>query len=96
MVDTAGTLCKAAAVLKEYGAKRVYAFCTHGLLNGAAPQRIAESVIDELVVTNTVPIPESFGKHKNVKVLSLAPILAETLNRLAQNSTLSTLFKAKL
>lgn len=96
MVDTAGTLVEAAKVLKANGARRVYAFCTHGLLNGPAAKRVSDSCIDELVVTNTTPIPEHFASVANVKVLSLAPIIAETINRLARRGTLSTLFKAKM
>mmetsp|Transcript_5025 Transcript_5025/g.9693 ORF Transcript_5025/g.9693 Transcript_5025/m.9693 type:complete len:214 (-) Transcript_5025:351-992(-) len=97
MTDTAGTLCKAAAALKENGAKRVFAFTSHGLLNGAAADRVKSSVLEELVVTNSVPIPSAFDDAPNVRVLNIAPILAETIKRLQTQDTLSTLYKnAKL
>jgi ribose-phosphate pyrophosphokinase len=81
IVDTGGTLCEAAAQLKKFGARNIYAFITHGLLNGPAPERIGKSDLYELVVTNTVPLTEGCLKLSNVKQLSLAPLLAETLRR---------------
>jgi ribose-phosphate pyrophosphokinase len=79
MVDTAGTLCEAARQLKEHGARKIFAFITHGLLNGPAGERISKSVLHELVVTNTVPLPESCKGVKNIKQLNLAPVIAETI-----------------
>jgi ribose-phosphate pyrophosphokinase len=88
MVDTAGTLCEAAGQLKKHGARRIFAFITHGLLNGPAGERISKSVIDELVVTNTVPLPASCVGVKQVKQLSIAPLLAETMRRNIQHESL--------
>merc|ERR550514_2387018 len=81
IVDTAGTLCEAAAQLKNHGACRILAFITHGLLNGPAAERIAGSAIDEIVVTNTVPLPASCKMLGKVKQLSIAPLLAEVMRR---------------
>jgi ribose-phosphate pyrophosphokinase len=88
MVDTAGTLCEAAGQLKKHGARRIFAFITHGLLNGPAADRISKSVIDELVVTNTVPLPASCIGVAQVKQLSIAPLLAETMRRNIQHESL--------
>jgi ribose-phosphate pyrophosphokinase len=93
MVDTAGTLCEAARQLKEHGARRIFAFITHGLLNGPAGDRISKSVLDELVVTNTVPLPESCKGVKNIKQLNLAPVIAETIRcNIERDSVGSSLF----
>jgi ribose-phosphate pyrophosphokinase len=88
IVDTAGTLCEAATQLKKHGARRIFAFITHGLLNGPAGERISKSVIDELVVTNTVPLPPSCVGVAQVKQLSIAPLLAETMRRNIQHESL--------
>src|SRR5690606_33158777 len=77
MVDTAGTLCKAAAALKERGAGSVYAYCTHPVLSGGAVQRIAESALDELVVTDTIPLSEEARDCGKIRQLSCAPLLGE-------------------
>lgn len=95
MVDTAGTLCKAAAMLKEAGARRVMAFCTHGLFSGPAPLRVAKSVLDEIVVSNSVFMNPDMHAEKRLKVLSLAPLLAETIHRLHLNLTVSTIFEPR-
>jgi len=87
MIDTAGTLCKAAALLKEKGARRVFAFATHGLFSGPAAGRLQESVIEEIVVTNSVPLPDAF-KVEKVKRLSVAPLLAQVVNCLHNNKSL--------
>jgi ribose-phosphate pyrophosphokinase len=92
MVDTAGTLCKAAAALKENGAKKVMAYCVHPVLSGGAVGRINESVIDELVVTDTIPLSDEAKKCKTIRQLSVADILAETIRRISNEDSLSSLF----
>lgn len=92
MVDTAGTLTKAAEVLKEYGAKKVLAYCTHPVLSGPAITRIAESTIDEVVVTDTIPLsPEALACHK-IRQLSCDAILAETIRRIIKGDSVISLF----
>jgi len=88
MVDTAGTLCEAAEELKRHGASRIFVFITHGLLNGPAIERIQQSEIDELVVTNTVALPVASKTVEKIKQLSIAPFLAETLRRTILNESL--------
>jgi ribose-phosphate pyrophosphokinase len=92
MVDTAGTLCKAAAALKENGAKKVVAYCVHPVLSGGAVGRISESVIDELVVTDTIPLSDEAKKCKIIRQLSVADIMAETIRRISNEDSLSSLF----
>jgi ribose-phosphate pyrophosphokinase len=92
MVDTAGTLCKAAAALKDNGAKKVMAYCVHPVLSGAAVSRISESVIDELVVTDTIPLSDGAKKCKIIRQLSVADVLAETIRRISNEDSLSSLF----
>ena len=77
MVDTAGTLCKAAEILKEYGARRVFAFASHGVFSGPAPSRIAASVLTELVVLDTVPLSEASAATGKITQLSVGPLLAQ-------------------
>ncbi len=92
MVDTAGTLCKAAEVLKAEGAKKVVAYCTHAVLSGNAVARIAESAIDELVVTDTIPLREDARACKKIRALSVAGLLAETILRIFTEDSVSSLF----
>jgi ribose-phosphate pyrophosphokinase len=92
MVDTAGTLCKAAQVLKEDGAKKVVAYCTHAVLSGGAVGRIAESDIDELVVTDTIPLAEEARACAKIRQLSVAGLLAETILRIFNEDSVSSLF----
>jgi ribose-phosphate pyrophosphokinase len=92
MVDTAGTLCKAAAALKENGAKKVLAYCVHPVLSGSAVERIRESVIDELVVTDTIPLSEEATRCKTIRQLSVADVFAETIHRINVDDSLSSLF----
>ncbi|MSQ63962.1 MAG: ribose-phosphate pyrophosphokinase [Betaproteobacteria bacterium] len=92
MVDTAGTLCKAAEVLKAEGAKKVVAYCTHAVLSGNAVARIAESDIDELVVTDTIPLREDARACKKIRSLSVAGLLAETVLRIFTEDSVSSLF----
>ncbi|WP_414451885.1 ribose-phosphate pyrophosphokinase [Burkholderia sp. 22PA0099] len=92
MVDTAGTLCKAAQVLKERGAKRVFAYATHPVLSGGAAARIDASELDELVVTDTIPLSaESLGSKK-IRALSSADLLAETFARIRRGDSVMSLF----
>ena len=92
MVDTAGTLCKAAAALKEYGAKKVVAYCTHPVLSGAAISNISSSDLDELVVTDTIPLNKEAAACKKIRVLTIAPLLAESIRRVSNEESISALF----
>ena len=92
MVDTANTLCAAAKALKEHGAERVLAYCTHPVLSGKAVEHIANSAIDELVVTDTIPLHEDAEKCKRIRVLSIAGLLAETMLRISNEDSVSSLF----
>jgi len=92
IVDTANTLCKAADALKEQGAKRVLAYCTHPVLSGNAVQRIAESSLDEVVITDTIPLRPDGQACKKIRVLSVAGLLAETILRISNEDSVSSLF----
>jgi ribose-phosphate pyrophosphokinase len=92
MVDTAGTLCKAAQVLKQEGAVKVVAYCTHPVLSGGAVERIAESDLDELVVTDTIPLREDARACSKIRQLSIAGLLAETILRISTEDSVSSLF----
>ena len=91
MVDTAGSLTEGARALKKFGANEIYACCTHPILTDPALSRIAQSDITELVVTNTIPLAPA-KKHPKIKVLSIAPILAETILRIYNDWSVSQLF----
>jgi ribose-phosphate pyrophosphokinase len=93
MVDTAGTLCKAAAALKEHGARRVVAYCTHPVLSGAAITNIMNSEMDELVVTDTIPLSAEAQACGRIRQLSLAPLLAETVRRINNEESISAMFE---
>jgi ribose-phosphate pyrophosphokinase len=92
LVDTAGTLCEAAAALKSNGAKKVVAYCTHPVLSGAAVERIEKSQLDELVVTDTIPLRPEAKACKRIRLLSVAELLAETMRRVATEDSVSSLF----
>lgn len=92
MVDTANTLCKAADALKKNGAKRVVAYCTHPVLSGGAVQRVEESELDELVVTDTIPLSEEATNSQTIRVLSVAELMAETIRRIVRSDSVSSLF----
>ncbi|MBV1871773.1 MAG: ribose-phosphate pyrophosphokinase [Gammaproteobacteria bacterium] len=92
MVDTAGTLCKAADALKEHGAKRVVAYCTHPVLSGSALDNIAASQLDELVVTDTIPLSPLALNSGKIRQLSLSAVLAETVRRINNEESLSAMF----
>ncbi|AJC20894.1 MULTISPECIES: ribose-phosphate pyrophosphokinase [Pandoraea] len=91
MVDTAGTLCKAAQVLKERGAQKVYAYCTHPVLSGGAAARINASELDEVVVTDTIPLRDD-SKGGKIRQLSCANLLAETFSRIRRGDSVMSLF----
>jgi len=92
MVDTAGTLCKAAAALKEHGAKRVVAYSTHAVLSGPAIENINGSELDELVVAGTIPLKPNAKDCTKIRQLSIAGLLAETMRRISNEESVSSLF----
>ena len=92
LVDTAGTLCQAAAALKSRGAAMVVAYCSHAVLSGAAVQNIENSQLDELVVTDSIPLREDARKSNRIRVLSIAGLLAETMRRINNEESVSSLF----
>jgi len=92
IVDTAGTLCAAAAALKEQGALRVVAYCTHAVLSGAALTNIANSALDELVVTDTIPLSPAARECPRIRQLSVAEMLAETIRRIAFGESVSSMY----
>ena len=92
IVDTANTLCQAASALKGSGAKRVIAYCTHPVLSGRAVSRIEESSLDEMVVTNTIPLTQEAKNCAKIRQLSIASLLAETMRRISNEISVSSLF----
>jgi ribose-phosphate pyrophosphokinase len=92
MVDTAGTLCAAAAALKDHGAKRVVAYCVHPVLSGPAIDNITHSQLDELVVTDTIPLSVAAQECSKIRQLSVAQMLAETIRRMAHGESVSSLY----
>ena len=92
LVDTAGTLCKAAAALKEHGAVGVMAYCTHAVLSGAAVHNIETSQLDELVVTDTIPLGAAARACPKIRQLGIAEMLAETIRRISEEESVSSLF----
>jgi len=92
MVDTAGTLCQAADALKERGASQVVAYCTHPVLSGPAIDNICNSSLDEIVVTDTIPLSNAARNCDKIRSLSLAPMLAETIRRVNNEESLSAMF----
>jgi ribose-phosphate pyrophosphokinase len=92
MIDTAGTLVKAAEVLKSRGAKSVYAYCTHAVLSGPAVDRISNSQLDEVVITNTIPLSDAGKACKKIRQLSVAFLFAETIRRITDGESVTSLF----
>jgi len=92
MIDTAGTLCQAAQALKDKGARKVYAFATHPVLSGPALDRISESCLEEVVVTNTIPIGDKLQHCSKLRTLSVAELLAEAIRRIHGGESVSSLF----
>ena len=93
IVDTAGTLCTAASALKEHGAEKVIAYCTHPVLSGPAIDRITTSNLDELVVTDTVPLSEAAIASGRIRQLSMASMLAESIRRVSNEESISAMFR---
>jgi ribose-phosphate pyrophosphokinase len=92
IVDSAGTLCNAAAALRQQGAEEVFAYCTHGVLSGGAAARVAASELKELVVTDSIWSGEPDGEDGKIRRLTIAPLLAEAVRRIADESSVSSLF----
>ncbi|MET0110668.1 MAG: ribose-phosphate diphosphokinase [Candidatus Thiodiazotropha sp.] len=92
LVDTAGTLCQAATALKEHGAAKVVAYCTHPVLSGPAVSNLSNSQLDELVVTNTIPLSEEAKLCTPIRQVSIAELLAETMRRISNEESVSSLF----
>jgi ribose-phosphate pyrophosphokinase len=92
LVDTAGTLCQAANALKDHGAAKVVAYCTHPVLSGPAVTNLSNSRLDELVVTNTIPLSKEAAQCANIRQVSIAELLAETMRRISNEESVSSLF----
>ncbi|MBW5290338.1 MAG: Ribose-phosphate pyrophosphokinase [Candidatus Ruthia sp. Asou_11_S2] len=92
MVDTAGTLCQAASVLKQRGAKKVVAYATHAVLSGNAIHNIENSELNELVTTNTIPLNADAANCSKIRQLSIAPTMAEVIKRISEEQSISTIF----
>jgi ribose-phosphate pyrophosphokinase len=92
LVDTAGTLCQAATALKEHGAAKVMAYCTHPVLSGPAVNNLSHSQLDELVVTNTIPLSPEAKACTTIRQISIAELLAETIRRISNEESVSSLF----
>lgn len=93
MVDTAGTLCKAAQALKENGAKKVVAYCTHAVLSGKAIENIEQSQLDELIVTDTIPLSPAAQRCARIRQLDIANLLAEAMRRVSNEESISAMFR---
>ena len=92
MIDTGGTLCKAAEALKEQGAKRVFAYATHAVFSGNAPEIISNSVIDELIITDTIPLSDTMKSISKVRQLTLSELMAECIRRISNEESISSMF----
>jgi ribose-phosphate pyrophosphokinase len=93
IVDSAGTLCNGAVALMENGAKSVYAYVVHGVLSGGAVSRVAASPLEKLVITDSIPATETVRNSKNIEQLTIAPLLGEAIKRIAEDRSISALFK---
>jgi ribose-phosphate pyrophosphokinase len=93
MIDTGGTLAKAAEALKEHGAARVFAYATHAIFSGNAVQNLRDSVIDEIIITDSIPLSAEMRALKKVKQLSLSEMLAETIRRISNEESISAMFE---
>ena len=93
IVDSGGTLCNAASVLKDKGAKEVHAYVCHGVLSGEAPERVAKSALDSLVITDTIVETEEIKKAKNIRLVSVSHLIGEAILRTAEERSISALFK---
>ncbi|MGL6253341.1 MAG: ribose-phosphate diphosphokinase, partial [Billgrantia desiderata] len=92
MIDTAGTLCKAGDALKEHGARRVVAYATHPILSGPAVENITGSVLDEVVVTDTIPLSDVARRSGKIRQLSVAGLIAEAIRRVSNEESVSAMF----
>ena len=92
IVDSAGTICNAAKALKSAGARNVSSYITHGVLSGAAVKKVKNSLIDRLVVTDTIKTTPEIRKIKNIEQLTLAPLLGEAIKRISKEKSVSSLF----
>ena len=92
MVDTAGTLCQAADILKEKGASKVVAYATHAVLSGTAVENIVNSSLDELVITNTIPLSDEATACSKIRQLSIAQTLANVIRRISNEQSISSIF----
>ena len=92
LIDTAGTMCQAAKILKESGANKVVSYCTHPVLSGGAVKKILESVVDELVVTDTISCNESIFENNKIRQVKLGSLIAEAINRLINKESISSMF----
>ncbi|GBE03862.1 ribose-phosphate pyrophosphokinase [bacterium BMS3Abin09] len=92
MIDTAGTITQAASAIKENGAKKVVAACAHAVLSGPALDRINDSALEEVIVTNTIPMDSNLEKCKKLTVLSVASLLGEAIKRINEETSVSSLF----
>jgi ribose-phosphate pyrophosphokinase len=92
MIDTAGTICKAASAIMDRGAKEVYAVATHPVLSGPAVERLAQSPIKEVVVSDTIPLKEEAQRVDKIKVLSVSKLLGEAIRRIHTDDSISSLF----
>jgi len=92
LVDTAGTLCQAAKALKAHGARKVVAYCTHPVLSGKAYENLASSLIDELVVTDTIPLADGVLETGKIRQLSVAEMMGETIRRMAESESVSSMY----
>jgi len=92
MIDSAGTLCKAAIALKEQGAKSVAAYCTHPVFSGKAYENIASGELDDVVITDTIPLPKEFSELDKIRVLSVSTLIAETVRRIAGGMSVSNIY----
>ncbi len=92
IIDTAGTLCEAVRLLRQEGASGVVAFASHGVFSGPALERLKAAELDEILITDTIPLQEDFKELKNLTVLSVAPLVAETIRRIQRNDSVSALF----
>ncbi len=93
LIDTGGTLAKAADALKQHGARKVYAYATHAVFSGSAAKNLEESVIDEIIVTDSIPFSDEIKKLEKVKELTLSEMLAETIRRISNEESISAMFE---
>lgn len=93
MIDTGGTLCEAAEVLKERGAKRVFAYATHPIFSGNAYDNIKHSMIDEIIICDTIPLNQKMKSLSNIRILTLSGMLAETIRRISNEESISAMFE---